>query len=184
MNINSINTAVTTPAQKSNVAFGGFADAVATGLGKVGNSDAFVKAVDKFGKSPNLMANLSTASSAVTTGLYIYKSLTNKKMDKKERLTLALNQALTFGVSTLITYTALGALKKTKANLTEKFAEAVTKRSGACADKLKQGAAAAIDLVVCSSVNRYLSPVAVTPLANKLGDMITKKGEKKEAQKA
>ena len=123
MNVNSINAARVATPQKTNVAFGGFTDAIATGLGKIGNSDAFVKTVEKIGSSPNLMANLSTASSAVTTGLYIYKSLTNEKMDKKERLTLALNQALTFGVSTLITYTALGALKKTKANLRQKILE-------------------------------------------------------------
>lgn len=160
---------------------GGATDMMAKGLGKLGNSDAFVKGIEKFGKSPNLVANLSTASSAVTTGLYVYKTLTDKKMDKKEKLTLALNQALTFAASTLITYTALGALKSSKNKLVGKFAEAVTARSGSCSDSLKQGANAAIDLLVCSSVNRYLSPVAVTPIANWLGDKVTKKSEAKKA---
>ena len=187
MNVSAINS-VAPKAQ--NVKFTGamdkMTDAVATGLGKVGNTDAFVKGMEKIGDSPNLMAHLSTASSAVTTGLYIYKNLTDKKKTKNERITMAINQALTFAVSTAITYTAIGALNKVSKNICGKFGEAVAKRGydAKKVDTLKTGAKAAIDLVVCSSINRYISPVAVTPVANKLGAKLTDYLDKKDAAKA
>ena len=187
MNVSAINS-VAPKAQ--NVKFTGamdkMTDGVATVLGKVANSDAFIKGMEKIGESPNLMAHLSTASSAVTTGLYIYKNLTDKKKTKNERITMALNQALTFAVSTAITYTAIGALNKVSKSICGKFGEAVAKRGydAKKVDTLKTGAKAAIDLVVCSSINRYLSPVAVTPIANKLGAKVTDYLDKRDAAKA
>ena len=177
--------AIGSVAPKQNVAFSGkVADGVATAISKVGNSDAFVKGMEKIGSSKNLMANLSTASSAVTTGLYIYKTLTDKKKDKNQKITFAINQALTFAVSTAITYTALGAMKNSTNKLVGKFADAVSKRDGKCSETLRSGAKSAIDLVTCGFINRYLSPVAVTPIANKLGDKVTDFLNKRDAEKA
>ena len=187
MNVSAINS-VAPKAQ--NVKFTGamdkMTDGVATVLGKVGNSDAFVKGMEKIGESPNLMAHLSTASSAVTTGLYIYKNLTDKKKTKNERITMALNQALTFAVSTAITYTAIGALNKVSKNICGKFGEAVAKRGydAKKVDMLKDGAKQAIDLVVCSSINRFFVPVGVTPVANKLGKKLCNYLDQRDAAKA
>ncbi len=177
MNVPTINSVMN---NNSKVAFkGGVADGVANVISKVGNSDAFVKGAGKLANSKNLMANLSTASSAVTTSLYVYRTLTDKKKDMNQKITFTINQVLSFAASTAITYLALGALKNKKNKLVEVFADAVTKRTGACSDVLKKGADAAVDLVTCSFVNRYLSPVAVTPLANKLGDFVSSKFTKK-----
>lgn len=163
--------------------FTGVTEALAKGLGKVGDSKPMVKNIDKLAKNKNLIPVLSTISSGVTTGLYIYKTLTNDKYSKKEKITLALNQGLTFLASQAIQFTVLGALKKTKNNMVQSFSKAVAQRSGSpCSEALKSGADMAADLFTCTLVNRYISPVAVTPIANKLGDIVLKKGEKKDAK--
>jgi len=182
MNVQALNT-VAPKAQAKNVNFTGFSDVIATGLGKIGNSDAFVKGIEKVGKSKNLMTHLSTASSAVTTGLYIYKNLTDKKKSKNEKITMALNQALTFGVSTLLTYSVVGALKGTTNKLANRFGEMMTAKGSKNVEMLKDGARNAIDLVICSSINRFLTPVAVTPVANKLGVKVTDYLNKRDAEK-
>ena len=185
MNVSAINAV--TPQKAQNVNFSGLADGVANVLGKVGNSDVFVKGMDKIGNSKNLMTNLSTASSAVTTGLYIYKNLTDKKKSKNEKITMALNQALTFAVSTALTYTVVGALKGTTNKLAGKFGELMAKKGGKSAkemEMLQAGARNAIDLVICSSINRFITPVAITPVANKLGAKLTDKLDARDAAKA
>ena len=188
MNVSAINAVNTvTPQKTQNVNFSGLADGVASALGKVGNSDAFVKGMEKVGSSKNLMTHLSTASSAVTTGLYIYKNLTDKKKSKNEKITMALNQALTFAVSTALTYTVVGALKGTTNKLANKFGELMAAKGGKSAKEmaaLQTGARNAIDLVVCSSINRFITPVAITPVANKLGAKLTDYLDKKDAEKA
>ncbi len=185
MNVSAINAV--TPQKSQNVNFSGLADGVANVLGKVGNSDVFVKGMEKVGDSKNLMTHLSTASSAVTTGLYIYKNLTDKKKSKNEKITMALNQALTFAVSTALTYTVVGALKGTTNKLAGKFGEIMAQKGGKTAkemEMLQAGARNAIELVVCSSINRFLTPVAITPVANKLGAKLTDYLDKKDAAKA
>lgn len=188
MNISPINSAVTSP--KLNVNFNGImdkmAEGVAKGYSKVGNTDTFCKAMDKLGGSDKLMLHLSTASSAVTSGLYIYKNLTDKKKTKNEKITSALNQALTFGISTALSYGVSSALGKASKNLCGKFGEAVSKRGydQKKIDMLKDGAKNAIDLVVCSSINRFVVPVAVTPVANKLGAKLCNYLDAKDAAKA
>lgn len=188
MNVSAISAVNAVAPQKAqNVNFSGLADGVANVLGKVGNSDAFVKGMEKVGSSKNLMTHLSTASSAVTTGLYIYKNLTDKKKSKNEKITMALNQALTFAVSTALTYTVVGALKGTTNKLANKFGELMTAKGGKSAKEiatLQAGARNAIDLVVCSSINRFITPVAITPVANKLGAKLTDYLDKKDAAKA
>ena len=187
MNVPAINS-VAPKAQ--NVKFTGamdkMTDMVATGLGKVGNSDAFVKGMEKLGNSQNLMVHLSTASSAGTSGLYVYKNLTDKKKTKNERITAALNQALTFGISTALTYGVSKALGKVSGNICDKFANAISGKGYDAAKNaaLKAGAKNAIDLVVCSSINRFFVPVAVTPFANKLGVKVCNALDKRDAAKA
>ncbi|MGN1124632.1 MAG: hypothetical protein ACI4SM_00460 [Candidatus Gastranaerophilaceae bacterium] len=183
MNIQAIGAVAP---QKVQPQFTGLSDTIAKGLGKVGNSDAFVKGMEKIGNSKNLMVHLSTASSAVTSGLYIYKNLTDSKKTKNEKITSALNQALTFGISTALTYGVSKALGKVSANICDKFANAISAKGYDAAKNaaLKAGAKNAIDLVVCSSINRFFVPVAVTPIANKLGVKVCEALDKRDAAKA
>lgn len=187
MNISPISTA----APKANVNFNGglmdkMADGIAKGYSKLGNTDTFCKLMEKSVKSDKFTTHLSTASSAVTCGLYVYKSLTDEKKTKNEKITQALNQVMTFGISTALSYGVVGALGKASGKLCGKFGEAIAKKGydAKKVDMLKDGAKQAIDLVVCSSINRFFVPVGVTPVANKLGKKLCNYLDQRDAAKA
>ena len=187
MNISAINTA----APRTNVSFNGgmmdkMADGVAKGFSKLGNTDAFGKMMEKTVSSDKFTTHLSTASSAVTCGLYVYKALTDEKKTKNEKITQALNQFMTFGISTALSYGVVGALKGVSGKMCGKFGEAIAKKgySEDTVKSLKAGAKAAVDLVVCSSINRFFVPVGVTPVANKLGKKLCNYLDQRDAAKA
>lgn len=161
---------------------------IAKGFGKV--ADKGGNLFDKLSKSgvsaSDLTLYLNSASSAVTTGLYVYKSLTDKKKSKNEKLTQALNQVLTFGISQALTYTVMGALKNVNKGVCQKFEE-VIKKVPEKAKNVKmytEGAKAAVGLVVSSSISRLIVPVGVTPIANKIGEKLCKFLDKRDAEKA
>ena len=162
------------------------ADGVAKGFSKLGNTDAFGKMMEKTVGSDKFTTHLSTASSAVTCGLYVYKALTDEKKTKNEKITQALNQFMTFGISTALSYGVVGALGKASGKLCGKFGEAIAKigYDSKKVDMLKDGAKQAIDLVVCSSINRFFVPVGVTPVANKLGKKLCNYLDQRDAAKA
>lgn len=62
----------------------------------------FAKKVQNTGDS--LFKHCLTVGSVITSGLYMYRTLTNKNLDKDRRNTLGVNQFLTLGVSTAGAY--------------------------------------------------------------------------------
>lgn len=63
-------------------------------------------------KDTNIFQHCLTIGSAITSGLYMYKTATNDKLEKDRRNTLTVNQGLTFIVSTIGAYTLDGVLNK------------------------------------------------------------------------
>ena len=59
---------------------------------------------DKLKNSNNLFQHCMTIGSMITSGLYMQKTLTNDKLEKDRKNTLAVNQGLTFLVSTAGAY--------------------------------------------------------------------------------
>lgn|SRR5574344_472821 len=77
---------------------------------------------DKLKNSKNLYQHCLTVGSAITSGMYMYRTLVNDKMDKDRRNTLAVNQGLTFGISTIMAYSLDNFLNKWWNKVTAKFA--------------------------------------------------------------
>ena len=68
------------------------------------NSKPIIGLASKFKDSNNLFQHCLTVGSVITSGLYMEKTLTNDKLDKDRKKTLAVNQGLTFIVSTIGAY--------------------------------------------------------------------------------
>ena len=77
---------------------------------------------DKLKNSSNLFQHCLTVGSAVTSGLYVQRTLTNKELDPDRRNTLAVNQGLTFAVSTAGAYLLDKYVKGWWDNVTARFA--------------------------------------------------------------
>ena len=89
---------------------------------KIVNSKPIVGLASKFKDSDNLFQHCLTIGSVITSGLYMQKTLTNDKLDKDRKKTLAVNQGLTFVVSTFGAYGLDKYVKGWWGKLTEKFA--------------------------------------------------------------
>ena len=62
--------------------------------------------------SDNAVKHFLAVGSVITSGMYMRQTLTNKKMDKDRRQTLAVNQGFTLALSTLGAYTLDSKLRK------------------------------------------------------------------------
>ncbi len=76
---------------------------------------------EKLKNSDNLFQHCLTLGSLITSGLYMEKTLTNDKLDKDRKQTLAVNQGLTFLVSTAGAYSLDKYLKNWWENTTSKY---------------------------------------------------------------
>ena len=88
---------------------------------KVVDSKPMNYIADKLKDSNNLFQHCLTTGSLITSGLYMEKTLTNDKLDKDRKKTLAVNQGLTFIISTAGAYSLDKYLKKWWENVTAKF---------------------------------------------------------------
>ncbi len=89
--------------------------------GKLVDSKPMNYIAENLKDSSNLYQHCLTAGSLVTSGLYMEKTLTNDKLDKDRKKTLAVNQGLTFVLSTIGAYTLDKYLKNWWENVTAKF---------------------------------------------------------------
>lgn len=143
----------------------------------------------------NATKHFAVAGSAVTSTAYAYHTVKNNKLEKKNSRTLATNQILGFLVPTALGYTIekcisnytkeyeykfAAKLEKAMhhATLDSKAREEAVKR---CTDQIK-GVRTLAGIATFTLLYRYFAPVAITPLANKIGAGINAKKAKKDAE--
>lgn len=126
-----------------------------------------------------LVPHLTTASSIVLSGLYVNKTLHNDKLDADKKRTLAINQAGVWAVSTLLCYTLNMLVEKKTGDIISKFKLFNNTLNEAEIAHYTEGIKNAKSLMIFDIIYRYLTPVAVTPLATHIGNKIQ---EKKQAE--
>ncbi len=89
---------------------------------KVFDNKVIDKLTDKVKNSDNLFKHFLAVGSAITSGMYMYKTVTNDKLDKDRKNTLAVNQFLTFVLSTAGAYALDGYLGDWWQKQTAKYA--------------------------------------------------------------
>lgn len=155
-----------------------FTDGLAKCIGKLLNTDTMKIAVEKTSKS-NIVAHITCATALIVSGVYVKQTLSNKKLDKAKRTTLAINQASVAGLSAVMGYTLDGLINKKidKYKLTDKFAavNAEERKVGKYIDGIK----CAVPIIVFGTVYRFITPVLVTPVANWLGGKLQERDEAK-----
>jgi len=194
--------------QKRNIAFEGlipkpqfiksFEDSIASKTVKIIQKDGFKKIVDSLNKiqkekgsenikgkfAENLFAHLTVFGSTLLNGFYIIKTINNKDLEEDKRKTLAINQGLVWAVSTVCAYTFDSLSGNFVTALTKRFEE-VNKRKNYTEKQmtlLKNGISCAKSMIVIDMVYRFLAPVAVTPIANHIGNRLKEKKAAKLAQ--
>ena len=165
------------------------------------NSDGLRKFSNKLYKMNcgDVTQHLQTLGSIITSGVYMKKTLTNESLDKDRRKTLAWNQGLVLGVSTLGAYTLsnwMGNMNKfleyeyvakqeaKLAKMAKVTAEDIEKSKIAreVFSKRLKGFRTLLPILTFTLIYRFISPVAITPIANVVSDKISANKKKKAEQ--
>lgn len=161
---------------------------------------------NKTEKLDSVINGMQILGSVIVSGMYMIQTLLNKKLDEERRRTLAVNQGLTFVAATVGGLVADKKLDKAWERFTKNFAlrqlknESQKERLMREVDISKRGAtqkfvkevlgkeklASTLNgmgimkkLLIFTTMYRFIVPVAVTPLANILGDMYNEHKAKK-----
>lgn len=176
-------------------------------------------------KLKSVVDHMQVAGSIVISGMYMSQTLRNNQLDPQKRKTLAINQGLTFIVSTILSYIIDQRLDNNWEKLTRRYAavnletdvDTLNKkielwnienkkkfdakvligdigkdekfRAGQIADYVEKtmkntslakelkGMGVLKKLLVFGTIYRFISPVAVTPIANWIGNKFIYKPE-------
>jgi len=141
---------------------------------------------------------MSSLGALLTSGVYMYQTLNKKDLDDDRKRTLAINQGLCFIVPTICAYTVDKWLKKwTKEKIEYRYAGLrendiyMAKLAGKPEEEIKKmqeglgkklnGVRTLITLAIFALIYRYIAPVLITPLANRIGDRAMEKRHAKVA---
>lgn len=144
------------------------------------------------GMSTQMTQHMATLGSLITSSVYMARTLKNKDLDPEKRKTLSINQLLCFIIPTACAYGVDHYMRDFNKNMEYRYSglkeqqmalgklsaeecEALKKSFG---NKLK-GFGALAGLATFTLIYRYLTPVLITPLANKIGAKINEKNEQK-----
>lgn len=95
---------------------------------KIINSKATKWILDKTEGNSKTTTHMMVAGSTLISGMYVGRTLTNEKLDKEKRKTLALNDLMTWGISTFLTYKLDDALNNKWEGVTRRFAAGYIKK--------------------------------------------------------
>lgn len=108
-----------------------FTDGIAKHVtSRFANSSLIRGLSSKFRNSDKAFQHCLTTDSVITSGLYMYKTLNNEKLDKDRKQTLAVNQGLTLVLSTIGAYSLDKYVKGWWSKVTEKYAGILLKDNG------------------------------------------------------
>lgn len=163
------------------------ADKIAIGYGKLLHVSAIKKAIIKTKNSNvDIVKHLTAGIALIISGMYIKQTLSNDKMKKKQRTTLAINQGIVAATATVLGYSFDRAAGKRIAAFTDKFMLANEIKNLEVIATYKEGIKVASSLMIFGMMYRFIAPVLVTPIANAIGNRIqkNKKAELVAVQKA
>ena len=141
----------------------------------------------------NATKHFAVAGSLVTSSAYAYNTMKNKKLEKRNSTTLAINQGLNFFVPTILGYTLdkliSGHTKEYEYSFAGKLQRAMDTASLSAdekklalerATKQLKGVRTLASIATFTFLYRYLAPVAITKPANRIGEWL---GSKIDAKK-
>ena len=144
----------------------------------------------------NASSHFQVLGSLVTSSAYMKATLDNPNFDKKNANTLAINQGLGFVIPTIAAYTTDAMMRDFNKTLEYAYSAKQEKNFalGTFADEAAKEAAkkklsnrlkgfrAFIGIVTFTTIYRYISPVAITPIANMIGNKINENNDKHDAE--
>ena len=171
-------TNINSSAKKNNknVAFKGAGSAVtegiAKGVGKIADTKGFRKFIEWFKEKNQWFPHLIAAESLWLSGFYMQQTAKSKKIEKDQKLPMILNQGITAVLCTIGAYKLDGVINKKL----DKYKDVYKRMNPQLEEKVMNRRLTGIRLlgpiVIFTTIYRFVGPVLVTPIANKISEMI------------
>ena len=141
----------------------------------------------------DVTTHMQVLGSAITSATYMQTTMKNKNFDKDNARTLAVNQFLCFVIPTIGAYVVDRAITDIKKNMEYNYAAKLEKAASNAIGKEKdkilamkgnniKGVRILLGILTTTLLYRYITPVGVTPLANKIGNKMNAKKKAQQAQ--
>lgn len=156
---------------------------LAKGTAKILELKPVEKLIDKTKNNDYLVSHLTVLTSLVLSGFYMKKTMENKDLEDTKKKTLAINQGAVLVLSTALSYTFDRYAKKHITQFSDNFIKANAGEEARMLDKYKVGIKAAASMMIFGMMYRFVAPVAVTPIANHIGNKIQDKKDKERMAK-
>ena len=179
---------------------GGIGDFFAKTYGKrMANSEKIRDFAEKASKKSigDVSTHFQVLGSFITSSAYMISTLTNKDFDKDNAVTLTVNHGLNFAIPTFGAYVADKCIMDTKKQIEYKYAalqqsklaskklpkEKMANEMGLLGKRLG-GVRVLIGIMTTTLIYRYITPVLVTPVANRIGEFINNSLKKNKNENA
>lgn len=187
MKINSITPYVqnktanntTTPSFKGGV-YDKLTDTLAKGIGKVVDTKGFSNLSHGLGKSKRYLPHLIAAESLWLSTFYVLGAMKNNKISKEQKKTEVYYQGLVTAFSAIGAYTLDSVVNKGINNFAKTFEKVNPAMDKTMMHNSLNGLKNLKSLVVFATIYRFIGPVLLNPIANKITGR--KKGDKKPEQ--
>ena len=153
----------------------------------------FAEKASKKADVENVTNHFQVAGSAVTSSAYMISTMKNKDFEKDNARTLAINQCLGFFVPTAGAYIADHYIKDIKKQIEYKYdaihEHRIAQQKMSLADKKAameklgkklKAVRSLMGILTFTFIYRYVTPVAITPFANKIGNWVNARVHAKE----
>ena len=159
-------------------------------------SERMAKVSERLGNwSDKTTQHMATLGSLITSSVYVQRTLSNKDMEPERKKTLAVNQTLCFFVPTAAAYSVDSLINNWVKNKGYRFTglqkhliakakaegKDVTDMTKSLGNRIK-GVRILATLATFTLIYRFLTPVLITPIANKIGDKLNERSKAKEAE--
>ncbi len=156
----------------------------------------FAEKASKNGKVGDISTHFQVAGSLITSSAYMASTMKNKDFDKDNARTLAINQGLCFVVPTIGAYVTDHYISDIKKQVEYKYdaiherkiakakmSPAERKEAMAKLGKQLKAVRTLLGILTFTLIYRYITPVVVTPFANKIGSWVNNMCHKNEEEK-
>lgn len=161
-------------------------ETAAKGLGKIAQWNFVEKGCRKLAEwSDNYFRHVIAAEGLYLGGFYIFNTLRSKTIQEDQKVPLAINQGLVTLVATVGAYTLdkiVGGWINSAKNIFEEVNKG--KVSQKVLDNCLSGFSKMRTLVAFGLIYRFIAPVMVTPIANRISNELKARKDKKKAEQA
>lgn len=140
--------------------------------------------VNWYSKQENGYTKLLFADSVILSSFYMISTAKNKDMKKEQKMPLIVNQGLVFLISAAGTFFLDKIIKDKVKEFTTEFKRISKSADPKKIERITKGISEAQTIIVFGLIYRFIAPVVITPIANKVSQIIKKNRDAKKAELA